>query len=977
MPETHNGTLEQLIHSGLFRERERARYNLDRIAARLPADICAALPPLLAESPDPDQALNLLERLVSLHDDELLAVFTRHKPLLHYILAIFGYSCWLGEALIHNAEIIHSLGREKNLERSLAREDFRGNFSRFRSRSMETDVALLLARFRKREYVRITLRDVLGIATLAETTAEISALSDVLIEEALREAESRMQKRYGPPQYQDANGRLTNAGFSVLSLGKLGGNELNYSSDVDLLYLYADTESSSLSLREYFVRQAQLLTEILSCVTHEGPVFRIDLRLRPQGSEGEPAVGLKAALNYYAHVAHDWERQALIKVRYSAGDLELAREFIRGVQPFIYTEEVNFEALETAVNTRSKIGAHRQRRAAVRREPGTLNLKLDRGGIRDIEFLVQCLQRVYGGAETWLRSGGTLFSLQKLHDKGHISSQDFHELTVAYEFLRRVEHRLQMQRGQQLHQLPSSSDEMQVLCRAVGQAANAGVQNLSDGKAFPGHLKSRMASVAQIYDCVIHSQKEKSKSEPSHRTPSPAVALHELSFSQLLQRISQDSPVLEKIVASSGPGLHARRSLHRFLSSAITSPERYSALLENPQAVQQAVALFETSEYLTDLLVRHPDAIRVLNRIPDSSTRVLPDTYTPDPFAGLSAPDGAEVLAELRQIYRTSVFASAAQDVLAVRSVYESLLETTLISDAVIACALRVAGGQHSLAVFALGRLGTCEFDISSDADLLFVRAPEIGEDVARGQAEKLLHALSAYTKEGTVFAVDPRLRPHGGQGELVVTPAQLAKYLAEEAQPWEALTYTKLRFIAGREDVAAEVLPLTRERITQLASGKTFIRAVAEMRTKVEKSNRHARSFKLAAGGFYDIDFLVSLLVLKHSKFAPGNTDSRLAHLSDAEVLQPQAFAVLRHAALLYRTTDHVVRLVTGRARAEVPSAEHARKATEDLVGKILGRAQPQGLHDELRQTAREVRKIFSRYFEEHDCALPQGMVP
>src|SRR5579859_2180969 len=400
MPDTHNAALDQLIHSGLFRERERARHNLDCIARRLSAWLIAALPTLLTELPDPDQALNLLERLVDLHDDELLGVFTRHQPLLHYALTIFGYSYWLGEALIHNAEIIHALRREKNLERSLAREDFRENFSRFRSRSMESDVALLLARFRKREYVRIALRDVLGIATLAQTTAEISALSDVLIEEALREAESRMQKRYGTPQYQDTNGRLANASFSVLSLGKLGGNELNYGSDVDLLYIYADAESpGALSLREYFVRQAQLVTETLSRVTHEGPVFRIDLRLRPQGSEGEPAVGLRAALNYYAHVAHDWERQAMIKVRYSAGDLELAREFIRGVQPFVYTEEVNFKALETAINTRSKIGAHRQRRAAVR--PDTLDVKLDRGGIRDIEFLVQCLQRVYGGAETW------------------------------------------------------------------------------------------------------------------------------------------------------------------------------------------------------------------------------------------------------------------------------------------------------------------------------------------------------------------------------------------------------------------------------------------------------------------------------------------------------------------------------------------------------------------------------------------------
>ncbi|HMC30765.1 MAG TPA: hypothetical protein VKL99_08005 [Candidatus Angelobacter sp.] len=292
----------------LFRDQTRARGDLEALQARIPTGTFAALPPLLSEIPDPNQALSFLERL-SAQCGELIALLDSDHVLLHYALLIFGHSYWLGETLIHNPDLFSVLHRDKNIERSLDREDFRENLARFRSRLADAELSLLLARFKKREYVRITLRDLLGIATVAETTAEISALADVLIEAALREAEEQMRKRYGNPQQVDARGRHAQAPFAVLALGKLGGNELNYSSDVDLLYLYdgAEAPPGELSLREYFIRQSQLVTEMLSRATSEGSVFRIDLRLRPQGHEGEPAVALRHALNCYARSAHDRE----------------------------------------------------------------------------------------------------------------------------------------------------------------------------------------------------------------------------------------------------------------------------------------------------------------------------------------------------------------------------------------------------------------------------------------------------------------------------------------------------------------------------------------------------------------------------------------------------------------------------------------------------------------------------------------------
>src|SRR5271169_5195864 len=269
-------------------------------------------------------------------------------------MVVFGYSPWLGDTLIHNPDLFHGFVRERTLDRTHSREEFQESFARMRSRSLETDTAALLARFKRREYIRIMLRDVLGIATLSETTSEISALADVLIEEALREADAQLQHRFGTPQRLDLDGRVVDSRFAVLSLGKLGGNELNYSSDIDLLFLYdggMEPPEAEISNREYFIRLAQQTTELLARHTREGPVFRIDLRLRPQGGEGEPAVPLSHAIRYYSHVAHDWELQAMIKARHSAGDVGLAREFARAVQPYVYRPELNFVSIKTALET--------------------------------------------------------------------------------------------------------------------------------------------------------------------------------------------------------------------------------------------------------------------------------------------------------------------------------------------------------------------------------------------------------------------------------------------------------------------------------------------------------------------------------------------------------------------------------------------------------------------------------------------------
>jgi len=994
---------EPLFAGARFHDARRAALNWERIGRRASKAVLDALPNLLAGTPDPDAALNGFDRLMEVADAVLLRSLDQHPTLVYYALTVFSYSQFLGDTLLRNLDLFPVLLREKGFHRSHHFDEFSEALARFRARSLAEDMSALLGQFKKREYIRIMLRDVLGIATLAETTAEISALADVLINEALREAQQMMRNRYGAPRVRDAAGRWTEPSIAVLSLGKLGGGELNYSSDVDLMFVYEDGEAeepaSGISNREYFIRLAQQVTEILSRSTAEGPVYRIDLRLRPQGREGEPAVGLKHALHYYRTAAHDWELQAMIKARHTAGDAALSRQLLHEIEPLIYRGEINFPAIETALNSLQKISRHHR--------SSTIDVKTDRGGIRDIEFLVQCLQRVYGGPEPWLRSGGTLFSIHKLHDKAHLSGKDFHDLGIAYEFLRKLEHRLQLRMGQQTHRLPASRDEAAILWRLTFGGSSLAARATEAAAGEPEDpaeelvqlVRERMSAVGDIYNRIVHQQQyvQKAAAAPAEasrdfqleaQTPEPGS---ETSFQQMLTRLAADAPDVYQVASRRDLSPVARRNLQRFLSSAFTSSDRWAAVASNPAALERALLLFETSEFLTDLLVRHPEEVLSLSagHAPAEGTGELFGADPQEPTGTASVVEAmgnpaiahGEKLCLLRQYYRHRIFLAGAADVEHHRPPYESLREATSSAFAAIRAAFVLSDAPDGFAVLGLGRLGTQEHDFSSDADVLFVCRDEAQRNAATRAAEQFMQALAAYTRDGSVFSVDSRLRPHGMEGELVVTPALLASYFATEAQPWEALTYTKLRPVAGAHDVAHQAMGAVIRNLPRFAADAGFGESLRAMRARLERVDAGGvtarpvgprtpdivANFKIAPGGFYDVDFIASFLLVRSaaaggSWFPRGNIRETLAALECAGALSTEDCATLDRAAELLRGTEHIVRLVQGRARKSLPTAAHARATTERFVAQVLRRELPNGLEAELRQTAQEVREAFNR---------------
>lgn len=1078
----------------------RAHANLALIERRLPAKLWAALPTLLAQAPDPDGALNYLERYLRPREDEdkeggdtgadggeaarrrALRYMERNPATLHYLLLVFSYSRFLSETLVQQpglAEWLHrpfgtegrssTEGRSKQrpyagrnfrggIERVKSDEDLEEEFARFEATAL-TATALtvetgayepmrgtgageewrpegrrytpsrVLARFKRREYLRIMLRDVLGLATLADTTYEISQLADVLLRRALRAAEQRLESAYGAPQFTDEAGRTQRATITILSLGKLGAQELNYASDIDLIFLY-DREGETagggtqmkaqagkpvlpdggtsggadgvITNQEYFIRLTHAVMKLISEPTPEGAVFRVDLRLRPQGAEGFVAMSIPAALHYYGTRAREWELQMLIKARPSAGNVEAGRRFLREVHPLVFRPEFNLGAVEAVLNAREEMtrslaraarrwstpaeeveeGGRRKAAPTAEADHGvTWNVKLSSGGIRDIEFLTQCLQRVYGGADPWLASpvaASTLVALQRLHDKGHLSGRDFFRLSSAYQFLRRVEHRLQLRDGLQRHTLPGRDaappGALERLARRCGIEAPPG----QAADALLARIGQHFAEVREVYRRLILP----------HRAAEPATAPAEdspLHAGGLLRSVAQQYPRAAQAAQESAAGgnAFARRGLDRYLTSGLLDSATMRKIEERPGWLARAAELFSRSDFAVEKLARHVSDIDMLEEHANARATTDGDQR--------SEVVEEQSLADIRTSYRRRLLGALIRSALGEAKPFETFASLTADADWALAAALPFArahveasaGGlaEAEFVILGLGRLGSREMDFASDADVVFVAGDEFTPEQRepwRRVAEQFIHVVSSQTREGALFPVDTRLRPGGAAGDMVVSAARLCEYLSSEAQAWEAVTWLKLRPVAGNlgfgEEVMRRVGVALAERWASAGAQAQMIGQLAALRARMEREGTGVKArgeFKHLAGGFYDIDYVVSLAHLRSGitggRAIPiGNILSQLAAVDEAGALDPAAIATLRSAAKLFRATDHAHRVVTGRAANRPPEPALAQRLVTLLTawGVLPAGSDTAGLERALEAAREQVRRLYQRQF-------------
>ncbi|HEV2299500.1 MAG TPA: hypothetical protein VGR72_13415 [Candidatus Acidoferrales bacterium] len=922
-----------------FNEPQSAEANLAILESRLAPSLWRILPTLLAQVPSPDDALNFLERYRREAPLSVTRHLESHPPALLYLLALFSHSRFLSESLVHQPELILWLDRRgpnEGIHRMRTRDDLTEEYYRFATMSFDLTPSVVLSHFKRREYLRITLRDVLGLATLTETTLELSDLADVLIERTLRVSAQRLENEFGIPQWKDAAGQIASARLTVLSLGKLGGQELNYSSDVDLMFLYdhdgqtAGGKSGQISNLEYFVRLAQAILKMLTEPTPDGAVFRVDLRLRPEGAQGDLAVSLAHALEYYRTRAREWELQMLIKARVSAGEVTTGEAFFHEIHPLIFPREFHFGAVEAMRDAREGISEELRRKDSGQGDHGAQwNVKLTPGGIRDIEFLAQCLQRLYGGREPWLTgrgSGSTLVALQRLHDKGYLSQRDFHHLGSAYQFLRKVEHRLQLRDGLQEHTLPSKPGQLNRLARRCGIEAMA---HASAGGILAARVRQHFENVHAIYEHVLPITPPMKQGMAvqaglfAEAEPAP-ISVADTLLTRLRREFPAVADSLERCRANEDS--FARRGAERFLESAALDESLLQELDEHAEWLDRVAQLFSRSDLAADMMAREPRALlRIMQ--PDAS----PATVLPFP----------ETMASLRNRHREKLLRIVARSAFGETEPFETFAELTRLAEEGVRGALALAmreefpdvdADNSLLVVIALGRLGSKEFDLGSDADLVFLLDPAANEDDKarwRRIAERFLHIAGSYTQEGLLLPIDTRLRPRGGEGEIVQSTAYLLDYFRKEAEGWEAATYLKARAVGGNCELGEKILAALRDVLARRFSpsrggnAEELRRQLLHMRARLEQELPEGPGgFKTSPGGYFDIDYVTAFVTMQKglTNYAATDILSQIERLESAGAFDSACAATLRDAAIFYRSLDHAIRLVLGRTMSQLP---------------------------------------------------------
>ena len=784
----------------------------------------------------------------------------------------------------------------------------------------EEDLGSALRRLRHREMLRIAARDLAGRADLFETMRDLSHLADAVIDAAVIRIFQWMQDGFGSPQ--DAEGRPVYP--VVLGVGKLGGRELNFSSDVDLMFGFAAGGTTrggerSITNEEFFSKLYRRLINLLSKNTAEGFVFRVDARLRPYGDAGPIAMNFDAYETYYQEQGREWERYALIKARPVAGDKEAGSRLIERLRPFIYRRYLDFGAFEDLREMKRKIVRE------VRRKGLFGNIKLGAGGIREIEFFCQVFQLIRGGVNPVYQCRSLTDTLSRLYSENCIPESVYQELYAAYVFLRDTEHRLQMADDRQTHSLPADSRQQSRLALSMGfadwstfsQALNAHTERVHD------HFNQLLADRAEQNEQAMETGQLTEELWQSVADADKACKiLSDMGFRQpeAVREVLQgflDTPeaadvsrrgrdriykllpqILQKAVETETPAVVLQRVFE--LVRAIRSRSCYVALLlENPEALTHLTRLAAVSPWIVSFLSRHP---LLLDELLDPRSLYVPlgktelETEIRHKLQRVAGDDLERQMDELRVFKQSHTLRIAAADVAGLLPLMKVSDRLTYLAETVIDAVLELSwahllekygrppGGadftETGFAVIAYGKLGGYELGYGSDLDLVFLHAGSRGYTeggrlsaidnhqfyVRLGQ--RVIHFLTSMTSTGKLYEADMRLRPSGNAGVLVSQIDAFEAYQRDEAWTWEHQALIKARFISGDEKVGGRFEQIRQQVLTMWRSGAELRGQVRDMRERMRSSRSSPGSgrqfdIKNDAGGIVDIEFLVQYLIL------------------------------------------------------------------------------------------------------------------
>ena len=920
---------------------------------------------------DPDAVILHLATLIESASSPgaLLDLLSQKPHALRTLCGVLGASTYLAQLLLRSPGYVDWLLEEDRLASIPGRADYLAQ-ARAAGPLESPETALeTLRRLRRRETLRIAAQDILGFCTPDQTARQVSHLADAVLQ--------RTFDLLAPA------GLESKSDFSVLALGKLGGEELNFSSDVDLLYVRADGTDFGRTAR--FARH---LTRALSAMTTEGRLYRVDLRLRPMGRSGEIVYSLDAYRSYYQTWGDTPDRLALLKCRHVAGSASLGAQLVQIVQEeFVYKRYLDFAAIEEV--------RWLKRRAERQAEQGgseTWDVKLGRGGIREIEFFAQAFQLLYGGSQPEFRTPNTLDALDRLLDGGLISSGDHRTLRDSYLFLRDVEHKLQLVHDLQTHRLPQDPGELLRLARRLGfGSGTSGPSSRPETAAFLEELEGRKDQVQRIFESLFGQ-------DPAQRGLERLVLNPDMSREEALEILRangiRDHGVLEGIAvlekAPSFPhspsrmrnllanlvphlidysGLastaaHLFTRLDRFSESLQARAHLYSELIENRRFRKTLLTVLGTSEFLSETLIHNPELLDSVSRLPPLEDDLPGMRQSLEMLAGRPE-DGRDAL---RIFKRREEFKVAIHDLLETGTA-GTRLRLSRLAD----CCLRhviqevlqefPALREETFCLAALGKLGEQQMTYHSDLDLLLVYGLRTDKDLSPlfvRLVRRLIQEMETYTGQGRAYLMDFRLRPDGRHGALAIPFPALERYFATRAAPWERMAYASLRPVHSQGEsldlkpLIWNLRPFTPDQVRDL----DHVRRRKERELGKEKDGVDY-DFKVGRGGLMDIQFVVKYLQLQHGIEGRG-TRFGISKLVEAGHLDPDEGSVLsRGAGFLFRL-EALQRLLAESSATRLPR-DPARCA---VTARLMGLDSGGSLLERYRFETAAIRQIYLNFF-------------
>ena len=926
-------------------------------------------------APDPDAALVGFSRYVATRVPK--AMFLRYlvddPRALGLLIEVLGTSPFLAEILIRNPEYLHWLVSQ--IDRSppdafeLA-EEADGLIDRVES----SDHIDALKRFKRREILRIASRDIVGHETLESATEQISDLADVVTEHALRAAERQL---LAETDLARLPGR-----FTVVGMGKLGGRELNYSSDIDLLYVYELDDEQDQTAHALFHKLGRKLFAVMTEFTDEGSLYRVDLRLRPMGRRGNIAYSLPQYAQYYETWGETFERFALIKARPIAGDLGLGQRFLYVAQSFVYRKYLDHAALEEMF--RHKV------RAEAAQSDADRNVKIGRGGIREIELFTQVFQLMYGARDPDLREPNTLAALGALTRAGLLADDVRQDLVRAYVFLRTVEHRLQIVQEQQTHALARTRLELEICARRVG---------LADAATLEAELEAQRQRVHEIYRSVFERRKgtsdfvsrqffrilteELSEAEAleflsEHRLGAPAATLDVI---RALDQATSLAPsrsmarnvlanLLAELVDRLGRCAHPDRVLIRLeqvTERTGAAASFYRTLLENEALRELLVSTLDLGDLPAHRLIRYPELLdSLLYSLPNLDE--LHERYH-WALANLDPGRRPDQLRRFKAIEEFKILVEWVSDGSQGR-LQERL---SLLADSCVAQAagwhVPIEHDRSDWVIVALGKLGGRELTVHSDLDLVVIYRGDPGNSTEflalQRFVENVERSLAEPTSEGVAYRIDTRLRPEGRKGALAIPIEMFRRYLESRAEIWERLAWTRVRILAGSDRLGREVDEVVRVFVygpwdARIPDYMTKVRG--RMERELADPSGHQIEFKIGRGGLADIDFLLQMIQIREGHTRPEfripGTRQLLEQFPDTSFLTHAELEELRTAYRFLRSLETFVRMETD-TNANAVSSNPARL---DVLGRRLQMEEPAGatLLSTYHRTTERVREIY-----------------